>query len=99
VYVVVWEYRRVTDAEAFERAYGPDGTWARLFALGHGFLGTSLHRDVEVERRYLVIDRWEAAAAADRFAERHGAEYDRLSRACQPLWGEELRLGAFASIT
>jgi heme-degrading monooxygenase HmoA len=98
VYVTVWEYRLVTDVETFERVYGPDGDWARLFARGDGFLGTSLHRSVEGERRYLVLDRWESQAAAERFAERHAAEYDRLSRSCEPLWGEELRMGAFVAV-
>jgi heme-degrading monooxygenase HmoA len=98
VYAIVWEYRLVTDIESFERVYGPDGEWARFFARGSGFLGTSLQRSVEGERRYLVIDRWETEAAAERFTERHAAEYDQLSRACEPLWGEELRVGAFTSV-
>ena len=45
MYVVVWEFqvaRRRTPE--FERAYGPDGEWARLFQRVPAFRGAELLR-------------------------------------------------------
>ncbi|HEY7398030.1 MAG TPA: antibiotic biosynthesis monooxygenase, partial [Gaiellaceae bacterium] len=51
------------DVEEFERAYGPEGEWARFFMQADGFVGTELLRDLDEPGRYLVIDRWETADA------------------------------------
>ena len=56
---VIWEFA-VGEAEraAFERAYAPNGPWARLFAQGEGFLETRLLRSKESVGTYQTIDRW-----------------------------------------
>ena len=86
------------DPEDFERAYGPDGEWARFFRQGTGFIGTELLRDVDEHDRYLVIDRWESAEAYNAFLAEHGPEYLRRSDEAQFYYVHELRMGTFENI-
>ena len=94
---LVFSYE-VRDPEAFERAYGPDGYWARFFRLGRGFIGTELLRDVETPGRYLVVDRWETAEAYNAFAAEHREEYVRRVDDTRYHYDQELRLGTFESV-
>jgi heme-degrading monooxygenase HmoA len=39
----IWRFRvQPGKLDAFERAYGPQGDWARLFARAEGFIATEL---------------------------------------------------------
>jgi heme-degrading monooxygenase HmoA len=84
--------------EAFERAYGPDGEWARFFAGAEGYLGTELNRGVEDARRYLVLDRWSDEGRYRAFLTARREEYDRRGRAAGVLYATEDRLGAFVAV-
>ncbi|MDE3024510.1 MAG: antibiotic biosynthesis monooxygenase [Acidobacteriota bacterium] len=88
----------VRDAGAFERAYGPNGDWARFFRSGRGYIGTELLRDVETPGRYLVVDRWESAEAYNAFASDHREEYMRRVDDTRFHYDQELRLGTFVSV-
>ena len=61
----------------FERVYGIDGEWASTSPARPGYIGTELLRDVEVPRRYLVIDRWESTEAYNAFVAANREEYMR----------------------
>jgi heme-degrading monooxygenase HmoA len=77
-YVIVWRYHVAADAaEAFERAYGAGGPWARLFARHRGFRGTKLVRGDEAGV-YLTIHRWASRAAFVAFMREAGDEYKHL---------------------
>jgi heme-degrading monooxygenase HmoA len=98
-YVVLWEFRPVVGAEArFEKAYGPRGAWARLFATGEGFVATDLNRDLKDPARYLTLDFWASREAYDAFRAKHAAEYAAIDRECEALTVEEKPLGAFERI-
>ena len=94
---LVFSYE-VRDPEAFERAYGPDGDWARFFRLGRGYIGTELLRDVETPGRYLVVDRWQTADAYNTFAAEHREEYMRWVDDTRFHHDQELRFGTFESV-
>ena len=92
----LWAFEVAAErARDFERVYGPDGDWARLFARAPGYLGTELLKDTLRSGRYLTIDRWSSAAAFDAFKQEWKAEYDALDRACEALTASETPLGAF----
>jgi len=94
--VIVWEFRvRPGRAAGFERAYGPNGDWARLLHHGDGYLGTELLRDREDPERYLTLDRWASAEAFASFEARYRAEYRALDAVCETLCSEERRVGSF----
>ena len=80
MYVIVWKYQILADAEMdFRRAYGPDGDWARLFAKHEGFVGTELIT-AEEPRHYLTIDRWESEEAFIAYLDLDREEYRRLDQ-------------------
>jgi heme-degrading monooxygenase HmoA len=98
-YVVVWEFRPIAGTEErFEEAYGPRGAWARLFAMGEGFVGTELNQDLKDPTRYLTLDFWESKEAYEAFRAKHAAEYIAIDRECEALTAEEKALGAFERI-
>ena len=92
----MWEFdARLESWREFERAYGPTGTWARLFRKGDGYVATELLRDRETSGRYVTIDRWDSRAAFEAFRERFAAEYERLDQACEALTTRETLIGRF----
>jgi hypothetical protein len=94
---VGWEFVvRVDAVEAFERAYGPDGASARLFAGYQGYRGTALLRDVARPRVYLTVDSWDSAEQRDAMLARAREEYERLDRTCAHLAESETEIGVFA---
>jgi heme-degrading monooxygenase HmoA len=95
-YEIVWSYDVGPDArEAFERAYGPTGDWARLFSRGEGFLEVVLLADAATPGRYVTIDRWRDEASFGRFIRQHGDAYAALDDALAGVSGRGTRLGGF----
>ncbi|HVP42444.1 MAG TPA: antibiotic biosynthesis monooxygenase family protein [Terriglobales bacterium] len=98
-YIVIWEFQVRPGAEVeFERVYGRDGDWARLFRQAEGFIRTELLRDHEVRGRYLVLDHWGSAAQYDAFRAAHAAEYAALDQRCEALTLREARIGSFSEL-
>ena len=84
-FVRVWEYDVCTHTSAFIAAYGADGDWDQLFRQSADHLGTELYRGVDVDTRFLTVDRWIDQAAWRRFLEHGGAPYQALDRAMEGL--------------
>jgi len=97
VIALVFSYE-VRDPDEFELAYRPEGDWAQFFRRGRGYIGTELLRDVETRGRYLVVDRWESAAAYNEFAAAHRDEYMRRVDDNRFHYDQELRFGTFESV-
>jgi heme-degrading monooxygenase HmoA len=96
MYLILWEFTvRPERAAEFERAYGTNGDWAKLFARSARYRGTELLRDRETAGRYLTIDRWTSGDAYEAFERRWRAEYDALDGKCETLTLTERRLGGF----
>ncbi len=102
MFVRTWRYRvGRRERESFERAYGPDGDWARLFARGSGYLGTELLGAVgggsDATLAYVTIDRWRDRSDWDAFLAEHGDEYRALDRRLDKLTVDEEDLGDWVS--
>jgi heme-degrading monooxygenase HmoA len=96
VYEIFWEYEvRPEQVAAFERLYGADGEWARLFRRADGYVETLLFRDTDRPTRYLTVDRWQSRAAFDAFVDAASSAYAALDRLGGALTVREHRLGAF----
>jgi heme-degrading monooxygenase HmoA len=96
VIVRIWRYRVAGEHRGeFERIYGSDGDWARLFRLADGYLGTQLLRDPLEPGVYATVDRWRSAADFQAFITHFGAQYAALDRACDALTLEETDLGQY----
>ena len=86
MFVRVWRFRAAPGQEQrFERVYGSDGAWSKLFALAAGYLGTELRRTDDDRAEYVTIDRWESRAAWQAFRRDHAAAYDALDHECEHL--------------
>lgn len=96
---VVWEFRvRDGCTEEFERLYGPDGEWSKLFREGEGWRGTELWRDESLPRRYITLDRWESAEAYRQFKRDFRQAYEALDARCQALSESEKKIGEFVGL-
>jgi heme-degrading monooxygenase HmoA len=96
MFVVVWQFEIAEDKiVGFETAYGPEGSWAKLFSKSPQYKGTELLRDAYAPGRYLTIDRWASEEDFRAFRKEHDQEYETLDRACDNLTGKETRVGAF----
>jgi len=95
-YAYLWEFR-VAEAQrpAFERQYGPEGAWVRLFRQAPGFIGTILLKDRSDPSRYVTVDRWETVDAHREFLARYAREYRELDEQCAGLTISETRIGEF----
>ena len=96
-YIAIWAYEVREDCtDAFIEAYGPVGSWARLFRQASGYRGTELYRDRDLPQRFVTLDFWLSAEDHDAFQARFKEEYAALDRSCEPLTRSERRLGRFA---
>ena len=96
MFVVVWHFEIAEEkVPAFEAAYGPDGTWAKLFRTSPKYLGTELLRDAYIPGSYLTIDRWASEKDFRAFRKDHDTEYESLDRSCDALTTRETRIGAY----
>lgn len=97
--VRLWRYRVAEAHRAeFERRYGSDGDWARLFRAGDGYLGTQLLRDPLAAGVYMTLDRWRSDADLQSFLARFGAAYAALDARCDALTEAEEDLGQFEDL-
>jgi hypothetical protein len=96
VFVIVWEFRvRSAKRRAFERAYGPDGDWARFFRRGKGYIHTELLSDRGTQLRYLTLDFRESRPDYERFKKENRAEYQAIDKKCESLTEKEVEIGQF----
>jgi hypothetical protein len=92
----VWCYDVKHDAvDAFERDYGPDGAWARLFGRDHAYLGTDLCRLEDRADAYMTFDHWRDATARATFLAANRADYDALDARCHAYTSDEALVGEF----
>ncbi|MFN2433370.1 MAG: antibiotic biosynthesis monooxygenase [Gemmatimonadota bacterium] len=94
--VVIWSFEvRPERAPEFERAYGPDGDWACLFARSGDYQGTEILHDHQRPGRYLTVDRWSSPEAYDAFHADHAAAYAALDGELGELTVRETPLGSY----
>ena len=96
MFVIIWEFVvRPEHVAAFERAYGTDGEWARLFQRCKGFVECELLRDPEEPARYVTIDYWRQPEAYTLGMASIGAAYQELDARCDEFTVREHRIGNF----
>ena len=96
MFVTLWEFEvKSGSEELFERTYGADDGWARLFGRDARYLGTRLLRDVAAERVYVTMDRWESRAAYEEFREKYAVEYEELDKQCEAMTEKEKHVGYY----
>lgn len=98
MFVILWQFDIAEDRIAgFEEAYGPNGSWSKLFSRSTAYLGTEFLRDAYVPGRYITIDRWASEDAFRSFRAQYDADYEALDRSCDAVTTSEARIGAFVA--
>jgi heme-degrading monooxygenase HmoA len=100
MFVALWEYEvKPGSEERFEKAYGPDGDWVRLFRNDSHYHETRLVRDSFRRGVYLTMDFWESRGAYEEFMARHRAEYEAIDARGEELTVKERRIGMFEMVS
>jgi heme-degrading monooxygenase HmoA len=90
----IWRFRVSPESvEAFERTYGPEGDWARLFSRAPGYRGTELLKVHGESGVYLTIDRWVSETDFENAKRTLEHDYAALDRRCEAYTSEETWLG------
>jgi heme-degrading monooxygenase HmoA len=99
MFVIIWEFRvRPQRVAEFEKIYGENGSWVKLFQKGSGYLGTELLHDPGDLHRYLTIDRWVSATDYEAFLSYWNSEYEKLDAGYKDLTESEILLGKWEHI-
>jgi hypothetical protein len=99
MFVALWEYEvKPGGEERFEKAYGPDGDWVRLFRTDSHYYETRLVRDSFRRGVYLTMDFWESRSVYEDFMAGHSVEYGTIDDATPELTISERRIGWFETL-
>jgi hypothetical protein len=94
MFLALWEYEvKPGCEERFEKVYGPEGDWARLFQSDSHSQETRLVRDAFRRGVYLTMDFWRSRGAYEEFMEGHRAEYKEIDRIGEGMTVKERRVG------
>jgi heme-degrading monooxygenase HmoA len=95
-YLVMWEFRVHKGMKKhFEKAYGSDGEWVKLFAQDESYIKSELVHDAKIERTYVTLDFWASRRAYDAFRKQQLAEYRTLDQKCEKMTDGEREIGRF----
>lgn len=95
-YVRIFEFQAKPGHETeFEKIYGPEGGWAKLFQTSKGFIRTELYSDLETKGRYLTMDYFASESDYASFLEEARRDYDALDRRCESVRLSEKLIGSF----
>ena len=98
-YIRVWQFHVKPGLEVeFERVYGPQGDWAKLFRKAAGYEGTELLHDIAASHSYVTIDRWQSESAFAAFKQKFAEDYRRMDKACERFTESETAIGDFLNI-
>jgi heme-degrading monooxygenase HmoA len=96
MFVALWEFDvKPGCEERFERVYGPDGEWVRLFRGDANYQGTRLLREASRDGIYVTVDFWRSREAYERFRAAARESYAPLDAACEGLTASERHIGSF----
>lgn len=96
MFVILWEFEvKPGSEERFEKAYGPNGQWVRLFQHDPHFRGTQLRRDPARPLWYFTIDIWDSENAYNQFHTAKRAAYAELDRRGEKLTEQERHVLSF----
>lgn len=98
MFIVIWQFTVKSGYLAsFERAYGPDGDWARLFRSCAGYVRTELLRDAESPNQFLTLDYWRLPDDYVRGMASLAPAYQELDERCAGWTDHEQRVGNFVN--
>lgn len=98
-FAIAWQFQvKPEQQREFERAYGSNGVWVKLFRTGDGYLKTELHRDPEKTGRYITLDFWRSREQYEKFKSESKPAYLEIDSKCEALTEGEQLLGEFSDV-
>lgn len=99
MYVIVWKYKvKPENCKKFEKAYGPEGSWANFFRKSEHYRGTCLFKSEKTSDAYLLLDFWSTKEACETFISQYNEKYQQLSHQLQDIYQEEAKVDACYAI-
>lgn len=96
IFVYIWEYQVKEEFRSeFEKIYGPDGDWVRLFKKANGYVSTDFYQDISDTNRFITVDSWDTKKDRDNFREKFFKEFELLDEHCESFTEEEKFIGDF----
>jgi heme-degrading monooxygenase HmoA len=99
MFVALWEFEvKPGCEERFQKVYGPEGDWAKLFRRDANYQENTLLHDPAHPAIYLTLDFWASRQAYESFLASHASEYERLDAAGEKLTLRERTIGWYEQI-
>ncbi len=96
MFTVYWKYKVASSLQAeFEKEYGSEGAWSKLFSGSVEYIGSKLSRDTATPNIYLLADQWTSEKAYNEFLTEYKSTYEALSKKFEVLYESEERMGTF----
>lgn len=92
VWLIIWQFKVLPSCQSdFEKSYGPDGEWVKLFRNHSGYLFSKLYQDIKEKNLYLTFDYWRSAQSYLEFKKQFQQPYQELDANYEQLTiGESL---------
>ena len=99
MFVALWEFEvKPGCEERFQKMYGREGDWAKLFRSDANYQKTRLLHDPAHPAIYVTLDFWASQQAYETFVASHTAEYERLDGAGEKWVLRERKIGWFEQV-
>jgi heme-degrading monooxygenase HmoA len=99
MFLILWEFEvKPGCEEQFEKVYGPEGEWAKLFRTDSQYRETRLVRDSFRDASYLTLDFWESRQGYEEFLRARRAEYEAIEEMGEELTLKEKRIAWFEMV-
>jgi heme-degrading monooxygenase HmoA len=96
MFVILWEFEvKQGCQECFERVYGPQGSWVKLFLRDPHYRATHLLRDPCRPGVYFTLDFWDSESAYLAFKAANQDAYQQLDLHSEGLVLREYYIGSF----
>jgi heme-degrading monooxygenase HmoA len=99
-FITIWEYKvKPEKKEEFEKLYGQDGDWVRLFHKFPDYIKTEFIKDLNNNDLYLTLDYWKSKEAYNRFKETAKEKFSEIDKKGEKLTLEEKHIGEFQTFS
>lgn len=99
MFVTLWEFEvKPGCQERFEKVYGQNGDWAKLFRSDANHHATQLLHDPARPAIYLTLDFWTSLQAYEKFMASHAATYKSLDAVGEELTLWERKIGWYKRV-
>ncbi len=99
-YIYIWEFTIHSGKQhEFEKLYGVDGDWVKLFKKHPGYISTQLLKSTVSELTYVTIDRWKSKEDLDEFKLKFKNEFQALDKKGELFTEDEKYIGDFILVS